>query len=165
MKKITTLLLIPTVAVFFSAFRPFPALKIEGAWKIVEVQTVRKDGSITSTLPTESFAYFNKGYYTFCWTSQQGAPRVWAQSDSVKLARANQSIVNAGSYTMNGETLQTKALFAMSPMFVNGTATFTCSFKNDILILSGSNVISSDNVPNPVYAAGSHIVNKLVRTQ
>ncbi|MBI5859129.1 MAG: lipocalin-like domain-containing protein [Sphingobacteriales bacterium] len=162
MKKIILLCLILSAAVLIS-FYPVPAMKIDGAWKIVEVQTVKKDGSSTSTFPTESLAFFNKGYYTFCWTSQQGTPRTWQQTDSVKLTRMNQSIVNAGSYTLEGETLQTKALFALSPMFVNGTASFTCSFHGDTLVLSGNSVLSSDNIPNPLYAAGSHIVNKLVR--
>lgn len=153
----------PALVITIIAFHPVPSPKIEGAWKITEVQTVKKDGTTTSTSPAESFAYFNKGHYTFCWSSQQGTPRVWQQSDSVKLARMNQSIVNAGSYTLKGEMLETKALFALNPMFVNGTATFTCSFSGDTLILSGTSVLSADNSLNPVYAAGSHIVNKLVR--
>lgn len=163
MKKLITSLPVLACTICLFAFQQAARLKIDGAWKIVEVQVVKKDGTVTTTLPTESLAFFNKGYYTFCWTSQQGTPRVWQQNDSVKLARVNQSIVNAGSYTLDGETLQTKALFALSPMFVNGSATFTCSYKNDTLILSGTSVLSSDNILNPVYVVGSHIVNKLVR--
>jgi hypothetical protein len=84
-------------------------------------------------------------------------------TDSSKLNRANQSIINTGTYTLEGDILKTRAMFAQNPMFVGGEATFRCRMSGDTLFLEGLSVNSSENVINPVYAAGSHILNKLVR--
>lgn len=162
MKKISLACAAVLTAISISAFIPGKRIHIEGAWKIVEVQTVKKDGSITYSTPTESLAIFDDGYYSFCWTSQQGVPRTWQQSDSLKLARLGQSIINTGSYTLKEDLLTMKPRFAANPAFVNGTAVFNCSYHGDTLILTGSNLLSADNVQNPVYAAGSHVVNKLL---
>jgi len=89
--------------------------------------------------------------------------RNWQTPDSVKLARLNQSIINTGTYELKDSVLTTKAVFAMNPMFVNGLAKFKCSYAGDTLILIGSSVLSSDHIPNPIYASGSHFVNKLIK--
>lgn len=161
------------VCVFFIAillfmslgFQPLRKVKIEGVWAIAEVQNVKPNGTFTSTFPTESQVLFTKGHYSFCWTGHRSSVRNWQLPDSARLARLNQSIVNAGSYELRDSILTTKAAFAMNPMFVGGLATFTCSFVGDTLVLTGSSVYSSDNVPNPVYASGSHFVNKLVKAK
>ncbi len=141
-----------------------PKLSIEGAWSIAEVQTVNAKGEVKSVFPKESEIIFTNNYYSFCWTSHQSTIRSWQMTDSMKLDRLNQTIVNTGTYQLKDSLLTTKALFAMNPMFVNGEAKFKCSFHADTLILTGLSVNSSDNVPNPLYANGSHIVNKLIRS-
>ncbi len=138
-------------------------LSIDGAWKIVEVQTIKPNGIHTSVFPTESEAIFAENYYSFCWTSHTSGARNWQMPDSVKLARVNQSIVNTGTYQLKDSILITKASFAMNPMFVNGLAKFKCSFNGDTLILKGLSVFSSDTISHPIYASGSHIVSKLVK--
>lgn len=52
----------------------------------------------------------------------------------------------------------------MHPLFVNGKKDIKCSFAGDTLRLTGSNVMFSENIPNPVYANGSHFVTKLIKT-
>jgi hypothetical protein len=136
---------------------------IEGAWRIVEVRTVKADGSYTITTPKEGLILFAKGYYSFTWTSHSSSARSWTLSDSTKLNRFNQSIINAGTYELKADTLVTTALYAQTPMFVGGQATFNCSGNGDTLILTGISVFSSEKIANPLYAAGSHIVNKLIR--
>ena len=138
-------------------------LKIDGVWKIVVVQTVKSNGTFISTFPSESQVVFTNNYYSFCWTSHTSSVRNWQMPDSVKLARMNQSIINTGTYELRDSILTTKAIFAMNPMFVNGLAKFKCSYIGDTLVLTGSSVFSSDNIPNPVYANGSHIVNTLIK--
>jgi hypothetical protein len=138
-------------------------LSIAGAWKIVEVQTVKSNGTYTSIFPSESEGIFSGNYYSFCWTSHTSSVRNWQLPDSVKLARVNQSIVNTGTYQFNDSILATKASFAMNPMFVGGLAKFKCSFKGDTLILTGLSVFSSNAISHPIYANGLHIVNKLVK--
>jgi hypothetical protein len=149
-------------AITISAFaaRKVP---IQGAWQVVEIQTVKADGSYTVSSPTESLVYFGRGYYSFCWTSHNNPSRSWQMADSTKLNRFNQSIINTGTYKLEGDLLTTSALFAQNPMFVGGQATFHCNMHGDTLVLTGISVNSSENIKNPVYAAGSHIVNKLVR--
>jgi hypothetical protein len=93
---------------------------IVGAWKIVEVRTVKSDGTYTSVFPKESGAIFMGSYYSFCWISHDFKLRIWQVADSVKLSRFNQSIVNTGTFTIKDSILTTKAAFAMSPMFSNG---------------------------------------------
>jgi len=144
-------------------FRPKPKLAIDGVWKIVEVQTVKPNGTLTSVFPTESQVIFSHNYYSFCWTSHSSSVRNWQMPDSVKLARLNQSIINTGTYELKDSVLTTKAVFAMNPMFVNGLAKFKCSYAGDTLILAGSSVLSSDHIPNPIYASGSRFVNKLIK--
>jgi hypothetical protein len=155
-------MMITTIAFGFIQKRK---LTIDGVWKIVEVQTVKPDGSFTSVSPKESQVIFTHDSYSFCWTSHTSTIRNWQMPDTMKLSRINQTIVNAGTYEIKGSILTTKASFAMNPMFVDGLAQFKCSLHGDTLILTGTAVISSDNILNPVYVSGSHIVNKLVRTK
>lgn len=162
MKKIFTCCAASAVSILLSAFTVTKKIRLEGAWKIAEVQTVKKDGTVSISTPVESLALFHNGYYSFCWTGQQGAPHTWQQSDSLKLARLSQSIINTGTYTTDGSVLTTKPMFAANPAFVNGKASFNCSFHGDTLILTGTNLLSADNEQNPVYVAGSHVVNKLL---
>jgi len=144
-------------------FGPRPKLAINGVWKIAEVKTVKHIGLFTSVFPTESQVIFSHNYYSFCWTTHSSSVRNWQMPHSVKLARLNQSIINTGTYELKDSVLTTKAVFATNPMFVNGLAKFKCSYAGDTLILTGSSVLSSDHIPNPIYASGSHFVNKLIK--
>lgn len=130
---------------------------------MLSVQMVKADGSVTTTIPRESQVMFTKTHYSFCWSSQDVSARSWAMTDSVKVARMNQAIVNTGTYTLEGSLLTTKAVFGLNPMFTNGIATFTCSVNADTLVLTGLSVLSADNIPNPVYASGAHFVTRLVK--
>lgn len=161
MKKLIPLLILSVFVILNSSFKN--QLKIDGIWKIVEVQTVKPNGSFTSTFPVESQVIFSHNYYSFCWTSHSTTARSWQMPDSMKISRMNQSIINTGTYELKDDILTTKAAFAMHPMFVNGLAKFKCSFVGDTLILTGQSVSSADNIPNPVYANGSHFVNKLIK--
>lgn len=164
MKAKKNILLYSILALFtMPSFTSKNELSIEGAWSIVEVQTVKRDGTSTSTFPKESIAVFSNKYYSFCWTSHFSSTRGWQMQDSVKLSRFNQSIINVGNFELKDSILTTSAIFAINPMFVNGVAKFKCYFKSDTLFLKGLNVISSDNISHPVYANGSHFVNKLLR--
>jgi hypothetical protein len=151
------------VSTLIISFIPKNKIEIEGVWSVAEVQTIKSDGSKTITFPKESIVIFSQNYYSFCWTSQTYKNRNWSLSDSVKLSRFNQSIVNSGTFEFKNSILTTKAKFAMHPMFVDGLATFRCSIHGDTLILTGLNVVSSDNISHPVYASGSHFVSKLLK--
>ncbi|MBS1735756.1 MAG: hypothetical protein JSS98_04035 [Bacteroidetes bacterium] len=157
--------LILLIILFSTGFITHGKLKITGVWKIVEVQTVRNGNTVASIHPTESQAFFYRNYYSFCWTIHSTPLRSWNLPDTVKLSRFNQSIVNTGSFELKDSILITKAVFAMHPMFVNGEARFKCSFAGDTLILTGTSVMSSENIPNPVYADGSYFVTKLIKTE
>lgn len=136
---------------------------VEGNWRIVEVKTIKPDGTSSKVFPKESQAFFYKKHYSFCWTTQVSKNRSWAMTDSLKLDKFNQSIVNTGIFELKDSILTTKAEFAMNPMFTNGIAKFKCSMKGDTLILKGLNVISSDNIQHPAYKNGSYFVSKLVK--
>ncbi len=136
---------------------------VEGTWKIIEVQTVKKDGTITSIFPTESIAIFSRNYYSFSWTSDTTKVNNWVIEDEVKLRRFNTSIVNAGTYQQDDSVLITNALFAMHPMFTYGTARFRFKLDSDTLVLTGQSVVSAGHILHPVYASGSYIVSKLLR--
>jgi hypothetical protein len=144
-------------------FRSKKKLSIDGVWSFVEVQTVKPNGTYTSVFPKEGLAMFSKNYYSICWTSHASTTHNWLLADSTKLSRFNQSIINTGTFELQDSILTTKATFAMNPMFTNGLAKFKCSFSGDTLILTGLSVYSSDKVPHPIYAGGSHIVNKLLK--
>jgi hypothetical protein len=144
-------------------FRSKKKLSIDGVWSFVEVQTVKPNGTYTSVFPKEGLAMFSKNYYSICWTSHASTTHNWLLADSTKLSRFNQSIINTGTFELQDSILTTKATFAMNPMFTNGLAKFKCSFRGDTLILTGLSVYSSDKVPHPIYAGGSHIVNKLLK--
>jgi len=136
---------------------------IEGVWKITEVQTVKPDGQISSIKPLESQVLFTKGYYSFCWTSHKSFTKTWQIADTERVARFNQTLINAGTYTISDSLLITYAEFAMSPKFVGGSATFRYKMSGDSLFLIGRNVLSADGMLHPIYTSGAHIVNKLVR--
>ncbi len=163
MRKYIFVLIGATVIATIFGFETKNKLSVDGTWSIVEVQTVKADGTFASTFPKESVAIFSKGYYSFCWTGHVSPVHQWKIPDSVNLQRLSQTIVNSGSYEIKDSILTTTALFAMNPMFTNGKATFKCSFSKDTLVLTGTGVFSPDNVPNPLYANGLHIVNKLVK--
>ena len=147
----------------FLSFTFSKKISVDGAWTIVEVQTIKSDGSSSKVFPIESHAFFMNKNYSFCWTNQISKSRNWVMTDSLKLARFNQSIVNSGTYELKDSILTTKAKFAMNPMFTNGIAKFKCSTKGDTLILKGLNVISSDNKQHPAYKNGAYFVTKLVK--
>jgi hypothetical protein len=163
MKKFITILFSGSPLVMTLSFIPKKKLSMDGPWKIVEVQTVKPGGSISSVFPRESLAFFADKYYSFCWSSQLTESHSWQMTGSLKLSRFNQSIINSGTFELKDPVLLTKALFTQNPMFVNGLATFRCSISGDTLILTGLSVSSSDNILDPLYAGGSHIVNKLLK--
>lgn len=144
-------------------FRSKQKLSVDGVWSFVEVQTVKPNGTFTSVFPKEGIAIFSENYYSICWTSHVSNAQTWQIADSTKLNRFNQSIINTGTFELEDSILITKATFAMNPKFANGLAKFKCSFMGDTLVLTGLSVYSSDNIPHPVYAGGSHIVNKLLK--
>lgn len=146
-----------------NGFTPKNNLSIDGVWSIVEVQTVKPNGTFSTTFPRESQAIFSKNYYSFCWTSHAFTVRGWQLADSIKLLRFNQSIINTGTFAMQDSTLSTKATFAMHPMFTDGLAKFKCTFVGDTLVLRGLSVFSSDNVSHPMYANGSYSITKLLK--
>lgn len=152
------------LATVIMSFTPKNKLYIDGAWSFVEVRTVKPDGTSTSTFPKEGIAIFSGINYSFCWTQHDFKVRNWQVADSVKLNRFNQSIINTGTFTLKDSILTTKAAFAMNPMFSKGgVAKFKCSFSGDTLFLRGLSVVSSENIPHPAYASGSHFVSKLVK--
>ena len=153
------------IATVIFSFGTKEKLSIEGAYSIVEVQTVRSDGSLASVFPNESLASFSNKYYSFCWTSHISPVHTWQMADSIKLSRLNQSIINAGTFQFKDSILTTKATFALNPMFVNGEAKFKCSFLGDTLVLRGLSVFSSNKILHPVYANGSYIVSKLLKVR
>lgn len=160
---LTSLCLTVLITVMIMGFSSKNRFSITGVWKVVAVQTVQPNGAYTSVYPTESEVIFTGKHYSFCWTSHITTARNWQMPDSIKLARMNQSIVNTGTYELNDSILATKASFAMNPMFVNGMAKFKYTFNGDTLVLTGTSLFSSDNISHPLYAGGSHIVNKLVK--
>ncbi|TAF92356.1 MAG: hypothetical protein EAZ14_01815 [Runella slithyformis] len=150
---------------FLSSYTSKNKLSIDGAWSIVEVQTIKSDGSKTSVFPKESLAIFAGKHYSFCWTSHSSATRSWQLADSVKINRFNQSIINTGTYELKDSILSTKAKLSMSMMFTDGLAKFKCTLKEDTLVLKGLAVVSSDNILHPAYANGTHFESKLVRVK
>lgn len=146
-----------------SGFIALSKLKIDGSWKVVEVQTVSENGKRTAIFPNESLVIFSNKSYSFCWSNDNASPKNWQMTDTEKLARVNNSIVNSGTYEVKDSILITKALFAMNPMFTEGKAEFNCSFAGDTLILTGKNVLSKNNILHPLYANKSHSVTKLLR--
>jgi hypothetical protein len=163
--SVTTLIISSLLALLITSFITKKKESITGVWKVCEVQTVKANGAYTSVFPIESQAMFFGTHYSFCWQGNTTNTRNWQLSDSTKLLRFNQSIINAGTFTYKNNILTTKASFAMNPMFVNGEAKFKCSFKGDTLILTGISVFSEDNIANPAYANGLHFVSKLVRVK
>jgi hypothetical protein len=157
---ITLLLVIISILTSFTSKRKF---SIEGAWSIVEVLTVKPDGTKSSTFPTEGLAIFADKHYSFCWINHSATLRSWQLPDSVKLTRFNQSIINTGTFELRDSILTTKANMAMSIMFTNGVAKFQCSIVGDTLVLRGLSVFSSENIAHPAYASGSYFVSKLVK--
>jgi hypothetical protein len=146
-----------------SSFTSKNKISIEGAWSVTEVETIKADGSKTSTYPVESVVLFATKHYSFCWSSHVANPQSWQMSDPDKIARFNQSIINTGTFELKKDVLTTKAALAMNPKFVEGEAKFLCTMKGDTLFLKGLSVVSSDGVMHPVYASGSYFVSKLVR--
>ncbi|MCU0340508.1 MAG: lipocalin-like domain-containing protein [Spirosomaceae bacterium] len=155
-------ILVGLAIITISSFTSKKKLSVDGAWTFVKVQTIRPDGSISTTIPKEGQAIFQKNHYSFCWTSHNSTSHSWQLTDAEKLDRFNQSIINTGTYELKDSVLTTKASFAMSPMFSNGIAKFKCSFSGDTLVLRGLSVFSADNIAHPVYANGSYIVSKLL---
>lgn len=137
--------------------------RLDGAWRVVEVQRVQANGQVTVSKPVQSLALFSRGYYSFCWTTQPSQSPTWQMADSERVARFNASLVNAGTFKVSGSTLETHADVALIPKFTGGIATFLYSFSKDTLVLTGTSVLSPDGMLHPVYAGGGHIVNKLVR--
>src|SRR2546423_15084289 len=98
MKKLIAGTLALVLIIVTIRFKPKNKFSLDGIWKIIEVQTVKADGTFTSSFPTESQVIFTRTHYSFCWTSHTSSVRSWQMSDSMKLIRLNQTIINSGSY-------------------------------------------------------------------
>lgn len=55
----SNILALVSLAIFLS-FTTKKRISIDGAWSIIEVQTVKSDGHLTSVFPKESVAIFSK---------------------------------------------------------------------------------------------------------
>ena len=154
--------LVLACAVLGMTWKTDRVISVEGAWRVVEVQTFRPNGQVTSIVPSESVVLFASGHYSFCWTSHQSLSQGWQISDTERVVRFNSTLINAGTYEFADSHLVTHAQFALQPKFVGGSATFRVIMSGDTLVLSGTNVLAADNTQHPTYAAGAHIVSKLV---
>jgi hypothetical protein len=66
---------------------------IAGAWRIVEVKTVKSDGTYSYVFPKESEAIFTGSYYSLCWTSHDfKADSISQLSTQVHLPSKTQSL-------------------------------------------------------------------------
>lgn len=157
---IISVLILTLILTSFTSKKKF---SINGAWSIVEVQTIKSDGTKSTTFPTEGQAIFADKFYSFCWINHSSSLRSWQLPDDIKLTRFNQSIINTGTFDLKDSVLTTKANMAMSIMFTNGIAKYKCSFKGDTLVLRGLSVFSSENIAHPTYASGSYFVSKLIK--
>ena len=141
---------------------------LRGIWKVVELQQVKPDGTVRDVAVQESFVIFTDTHYSMSFatgTKATSPEPKFSMTDSAKLNRYLDMVVNAGTYKVRGSTLTVHPTFAKVPDFVNGEGTFDLGQTNDSLTLKWRMTTSPDGTQQPYFAAGGHSVLRLKKVK
>lgn len=107
------------------------ATPVEGVWKVAEVQVIGGQTPATNTTPQPGFYIFTKGHYSIVTVNSDKPRTVIPQrqsqaplTDAEKIALYEQwgpFTANAGTYSVKGSTITTKALVAKNQGVMEGT--------------------------------------------
>ncbi len=126
---------------------------LEGAWRVLEVQLIGPEGSVTILPHQESLFLFTRDHYSMVYAfgedpSPPYAER-WRPSAEENVARFSSMIVNGGSYRIAEDRIITRPTVAAAPEFVNGEGRFRFRFVADTLELTWDESIAFDGLPYP----------------
>jgi len=150
--KSIPLIFIPLLLVLPSCQKTVQSLlkPIEGAWKVVTIQTVLPQGKFTNRNPQPGLFIFTRDYYSMVWMPRTAKlpdnKQIWQPTDQEKVDQFNSIIVNSGSYIISDSLLTTIPLVAKTPEFIGGKATYRWSFNKDTLSIAVLNIYSHNDI-------------------
>jgi hypothetical protein len=145
-----------TVALLTLGLPSCPAassLSVEGAWRILRVELLVPDGTVTLLPHQESLVLFTQDHYSmvYAFGTAPAPPYAerWKPRPEEQVARFSSMIVNAGSYRIVGDRVIARPAVAAAPEFVGGEGHFRVRFVADTLELIWDGSIAFDGVPYP----------------
>ena len=139
-----------------------------GVWVIHQIEYA--DGTINSD-PEPSQAIFTAENYSLLWiyppTSLRSFEERWAPTDSEKIQRYGEIVVNSGTYEMTGDSLITlRPVVSRVPGFMGGgTLLYEYRVVGDTLKLTSLDEYSYDGIQAPWAASGSRVKLSLTRVE
>jgi hypothetical protein len=144
-----------------------PEEALAGAWKVVAIQDIAADGTITDYTPQESFVLFTEDYYSMAYAEGEERFQMfserWTPNEAEQVERFSSLTVNAGLYHVSGSQLVVKPQFALYPEVMTGTSEIEYELSGDTLTLTYVGQVSGDGVEGPFYEGGAKYVVQFER--
>ena len=143
------------------------ASPLEGAWRLVGIQTITSDGTTTDDTPQESLFLFTEDYYSMGYA--QGEERSplfsdpWNPSETEERERFSLLTVNAGKYELSGSQLVLLPQFALWPVVIGSQETIEFELSGDTLTLTYIDFVGADGSTPPDVEGGAKTLLRLVR--
>ncbi len=141
------------------------APKLEGVWQIQRITP--KDGGPINRNPQPSLVKFTAKHYSMVWMPDSHATRAlaerWRPTDAEKIARYDAIFVNTGTYEREEGKLTMTPIVARVPEFIGGTIEWGIRFSGDVLVLTGLDEHSFDDVQAPWAKSGGGVILSLGR--
>ena len=124
------------------------AQSMAGVWEIVRIESEFADS--VNTDPQPNLMLFTDNHYSFVWSfgdsTMTGYKERWVPTDSEKIQRYGEIIVNTGTYSVDGEKLTVYPIVAKNPEFIGGYMIFSINWVGDRLVLTPLDEYSFDGV-------------------
>lgn len=144
---------------------------LAGVWRVEELQFISPADTSTNPSPLPSQAIFTASHYSLVWmpgtTGMRAFQQRWVPTDSEKIQRYGEIVVNSGVYTVDNDSLITlHPVVSRVPEFMDG-GRLLCGYHTvgDTLWLTSLDEYSFDGVLAPWAEAGNRVALKLVRRE
>ncbi len=141
--------------------------RLDGAWRLVQSETILPDGTRRPGHFQESFLLFAGDYYSMNWVGGESPSTYFAQqfapADSEKIARFSSLLINAGRFEVSQDTLTIHPEFALIPEYVGGLGEFDFKLNGDTLDLEWRTIESADGISDPNTAVGVRFYYQWIR--
>ncbi|HSL69514.1 MAG TPA: alpha/beta fold hydrolase [Longimicrobiales bacterium] len=141
---------------------------LEGVWRVVEVQFVRRDGDSIAFDAQPGLFIFTRSHYNSTWVSQREPRQSFAsrfEPTREELAAACDAlVVNSGTYEVSGDQLIVHPIVTRMPEFSGGRLIYRYRIDGNSLFLDAFDEYSRDGVQAP-WARRQRILLKLLRAE
>jgi len=126
-----------------------------GSWQVTAIGYKQADqvSRIEPALP--GLFLFTQEHYSMTWMPgsqlQADYADLWHPTDREKVGSYNAVVVNAGSYSIDGDLLTTQVQVAKTPAFMGGYAVYQIQLDGDNLQLTVKDNVAHDGTRDTAY--------------